>query len=96
VKRHPFDVEILRIPPGSTPYPFHSHSAQWEFYHLIQGNGKVRHALSRLSEDLLLLALLLALIPLLWLTQEPAWELHRLVDWKAIGALAVNAGSRYC
>jgi uncharacterized cupin superfamily protein len=42
--RHPFDVEILRIPPGSIPYPYHSHSAQWEFYHVISGCGKVRHA----------------------------------------------------
>jgi len=32
-ERHPFDVEILRIPPGQTPYPFHLHSSQWEFYH---------------------------------------------------------------
>ena len=42
-ERHPFDVEILRIPPGKTPYPYHSHSAQWEFYHVISGNGVVRH-----------------------------------------------------
>ena len=43
-ERHPFDVEILRIPPGKTPYPYHSHSAQWEFYHVISGTGAVRHA----------------------------------------------------
>jgi uncharacterized cupin superfamily protein len=42
-ERHPFDVEILCIPPGKIPYPFHSHSAQWEFYHLISGRGSVRH-----------------------------------------------------
>lgn len=42
-ERHPFDVEILRIPPGQTPYPYHSHSAQWEFYHVISGQGSVRH-----------------------------------------------------
>jgi mannose-6-phosphate isomerase-like protein (cupin superfamily) len=42
-ERHPFDVEILRIPPGATPYPYHSHSAQWEFYHVIAGAGAVRH-----------------------------------------------------
>src|SRR6266550_150232 len=42
-ERHPFDVEILRIPPGKTPYPYHSHSAQWEFYHVISGTGVVRH-----------------------------------------------------
>jgi uncharacterized cupin superfamily protein len=42
MKRHPFDVEILRVPPGATPYPFHSHSMQWEFYHVISGEGVVR------------------------------------------------------
>ena len=41
-ERHPFDVEILRIPAGKIPYPFHSHSAQWEFYHVISGSGNVR------------------------------------------------------
>ncbi len=43
MERHPFDVEICRIPPGQTPYPYHSHSAQWEFYHVISGRGIVRH-----------------------------------------------------
>jgi uncharacterized cupin superfamily protein len=43
MERHPFDVEILRIPPGKAPYPYHSHSAQWEFYHVISGRGVVRH-----------------------------------------------------
>lgn len=42
-ERHPFDVEILRVPPGQTPYPYHSHSAQWEFYHVISGTGSLRH-----------------------------------------------------
>jgi uncharacterized cupin superfamily protein len=41
-ERHPFDVEICRIPPGKSPYPYHSHSAQWEFYHVISGTGLVR------------------------------------------------------
>jgi len=43
MERHPFDVEILRVSPGHTPYPYHSHSAQWEFYHVISGSGIVRH-----------------------------------------------------
>lgn len=43
MERHPFDVEIARIPPGKTAYPYHSHSAQWEFYHVISGKGNVRH-----------------------------------------------------
>jgi len=42
MERHPFDVEMLRIPPGKTPYPYHSHSAQWEFYHVISGSGQAR------------------------------------------------------
>jgi uncharacterized cupin superfamily protein len=41
-ERHPFDVEILKVPAGKTPYPYHSHSAQWEFYHVISGKGVVR------------------------------------------------------
>jgi uncharacterized cupin superfamily protein len=43
MERHPFDVEILRVPPGKCPYPHHSHSAQWEFYHVISGKGLARH-----------------------------------------------------
>ena len=43
LERHPFDVEIARIPPGKSSTPYHSHSAQWEFYHVISGQGQVRH-----------------------------------------------------
>lgn len=42
-ERHPFDVEISRIPPGHANCPYHSHSAQWEFYHVLSGRGQVRH-----------------------------------------------------
>jgi uncharacterized cupin superfamily protein len=42
MKRQPFDVEICRIPPGKAACPYHSHSAQWEFYHVISGTGTVR------------------------------------------------------
>ena len=42
-ERHPFDVEIARIPPGKIPYPYHSHSAQWEFYYVLSGKGVARH-----------------------------------------------------
>ncbi len=42
-KRHPFDVELCTIPPGKKPWPYHSHSAQWEFYHVLSGRGSVRH-----------------------------------------------------
>jgi len=43
-ERHPFDVELARIPAGAAACPYHSHSAQWEFYHIISGRGIVRHA----------------------------------------------------
>src|SRR5947209_12288259 len=42
-ERHPFDVEIVRIARGKVPYPYHLHSAQWEFYHVISGKGLIRH-----------------------------------------------------
>ncbi len=42
-ERHPFDVEICRIPAGKVNYPYHLHSAQWEFYHVTSGRGAVRH-----------------------------------------------------
>jgi uncharacterized cupin superfamily protein len=43
MRRHPFDVEIMRIPPGKAPCPYHAHSAQWEFHHVISGRGIARH-----------------------------------------------------
>lgn len=43
LERHPFDVEMTSIPPGKSPFPYHSHSAQWEFYHIVSGTGEVRH-----------------------------------------------------
>jgi uncharacterized cupin superfamily protein len=42
-KRHPFDFEITRIPPGKHNFPYHAHSAQWEMYLVISGIGSVRH-----------------------------------------------------
>ena len=43
LERHPFDVELARIPPGKKLCPYHAHSAQWEFYHVVSGRGSVRH-----------------------------------------------------
>jgi uncharacterized cupin superfamily protein len=43
-QRHPFDVEITRIPAGAASCPYHSHSAQWEFFHVISGRGTLRHS----------------------------------------------------
>lgn len=41
-KRHPFDLELTRLPPGKPMGPYHSHSAQWEFYLVVAGNGSIR------------------------------------------------------
>jgi len=41
--RHPFDVEICRVPAGTSMCPYHLHSAQWEFYLVTGGAGQVRH-----------------------------------------------------
>ena len=43
LERHPFDVQICRIPPGKSRCPFHQHTVQWEFYHVISGRGIARH-----------------------------------------------------
>src|SRR6266404_6222150 len=42
-KRHPFDLEWNRVPPGKHNFPYHAHSAQWELYLVIAGKGSVRH-----------------------------------------------------
>jgi uncharacterized cupin superfamily protein len=39
---HPFDVELTRLPPGATNFPFHAHGAQWEVYIVIRGSGELR------------------------------------------------------
>jgi uncharacterized cupin superfamily protein len=41
-RRHPFDVELCRIPPHKKNCPYHSHGAQFEFYMIIAGKGLVR------------------------------------------------------
>jgi uncharacterized cupin superfamily protein len=38
----PFDLELCRLPPRAANWPYHSHSAQWEFYLIISGRGQVR------------------------------------------------------
>ena len=39
---HPFDLELVKVPPHRAAWPFHSHSAQWELYVIISGKGEVR------------------------------------------------------
>jgi uncharacterized cupin superfamily protein len=41
-KRHPFDVMLTRVPPGKSYCPYHVESAQFEFYIVVSGRGKVR------------------------------------------------------
>jgi uncharacterized cupin superfamily protein len=43
-KRHPFDLALVRIPPGAAYCPYHAESAQWELYLVVSGRGKVRDA----------------------------------------------------
>jgi uncharacterized cupin superfamily protein len=38
----PFEVELVRLPPRVTNWPYHAHSAQWEFYIIVSGRGRVR------------------------------------------------------
>lgn len=38
----PFEVELVRLPPRAVNWPFHSHTAQWEFYLIVSGRGQVR------------------------------------------------------
>ena len=38
----PFDVELVRLPPRAVNWPYHAHSAQWEFYMIVAGRGQVR------------------------------------------------------
>ena len=38
----PFEVECVRVPPRAINWPYHSHSAQWEFDLITAGRGQVR------------------------------------------------------
>jgi uncharacterized cupin superfamily protein len=42
VKRHPFDLALVRIPKGKSFCPYHSHSAESELYFVVAGRGSVR------------------------------------------------------
>lgn len=39
---HPFDLELTRIPPGATNWPYHAHAVQWELYVVLSGRGLAR------------------------------------------------------
>lgn len=38
----PFEVELVRLPPGARNFPFHSHATEWEFYLVVSGTGVMR------------------------------------------------------
>src|SRR5438093_12999064 len=39
---HPFEVELVRLPPGAVNWPYHLHTVEHEFYLIISGKGQVR------------------------------------------------------
>ena len=41
-KGHPFNLELMRVPPGKAACPFHHHAAQWEMYVILSGTGTAR------------------------------------------------------
>lgn len=43
LKRHPFDLTLVRVPKGKSLCPYHSHSAEFELYLVVSGRGNVRH-----------------------------------------------------
>jgi uncharacterized cupin superfamily protein len=43
-KRAPFDLELVRLPPGASLCPYHIESAQWEMYLVVSGRGTIRHS----------------------------------------------------
>ena len=42
LKRHPFDLALVRIPKGKTLCPYHAHSAESELCLVVSGRGSVR------------------------------------------------------
>src|SRR4051812_23760367 len=41
-KGHPFNLELVTVPPGKSPSPFHVHYLQWELYVILSGTGVAR------------------------------------------------------
>ena len=40
----PFEVDLVRIPPGAKLCPRHAHSTQWEYYIVLSGRGQLLQA----------------------------------------------------
>lgn len=41
-KGHPFNLELVKVPPGKSACPFHVHTTQWELFVVLSGTGTVR------------------------------------------------------
>ena len=42
MKRHPFDLALVRIPKDKIYCPYHSHAAESELYLVVSGRGSIR------------------------------------------------------
>jgi len=42
IARHPFEIELVRVPAGAINWPYHSHSAEHELYVIVSGRAQVR------------------------------------------------------
>jgi len=41
VRRRPFEVDLVSVPPGRRAWPRHYHSMQWEYYIVVSGHGEM-------------------------------------------------------
>lgn len=41
VRHRPFEVRMVRLPPGKRNCPRHAHSMQWEYYIVLSGSGRM-------------------------------------------------------
>lgn len=46
---HPFNLELVSVPPGKSPCPFHAHLFQWEMYVIVSGTGLARAGRQRVK-----------------------------------------------
>lgn len=44
---HPFNLELVKVPPGKAACPFHYHTTQWELYVVLSGSGIARSGRKR-------------------------------------------------
>ena len=46
---HPFNLELVKVPPGKAACPFHTHTTQWELFVILRGTGTVRAGRRRIK-----------------------------------------------